>query len=143
MFCKLIKIPKNRLKNAKNQKISLQGTERGEGRGRQQKRTLTKSVESRRVPGNRGDDSVRELTEAPTAPASEWNVSQEGYLVADSAALPIGIDYTLRRQKEREAKHKKRKETTNMSGKQIITSAVGKYVAATYQHNQQQIPGHA
>lgn len=30
-----------------------------------------------------------------------------------------------------------------MSGKQIITSAVGKYVAATYQHNQQQIPGHA
>lgn len=64
-------------------------------------------------------------------------------MVAEAAALPIGIDYTLRRQKEREAKQKKRKETTNMSGKQIITSAVGKYVAATYQHNQQQIPGHA
>lgn len=29
------------------------------------------------------------------------------------------------------------------NGKQIITSAVGKYVAATYQHDQQQIPGHA
>lgn len=88
MFCKLIKIPKNRLKiNAKNQKISWQGREREGGREGEQEHTLTKSDESRRVPGNRGDDSVRELTarcgeEAPTAPASEWNVSQEGYLVA-------------------------------------------------------------
>lgn len=142
MFCKLIKIPKNRLEiNAKNQKISWQGRVRERGREEEQEHTLTKSDESRRVPGNRGDDSVGELTarreEAPTAPASEWNVSQEGYLVAESAALHIGIDYTQRRQK------KERRETTNMSGKQIITSAVGKYVAATYQHNQQQIPGHA
>jgi len=34
-------------------------------------------------------------------------------------------------------------EADRRNGKQIITSAVGKYVAATYQHNQQQIPGHA
>lgn len=116
MFCKLIKIPKKQTQNkCEKSKDKLARKRERERRRREgeQEHTLTKSDESRRVPGNRGDDSVRELTarcaeEAPTAPASEWNVSQEGYLVAESAALHIGIDYTQRRQKKERNEEKKR-----------------------------------
>lgn len=65
-------------------------------------------------------------------------------MLVKTAALHIGIDYTRPRRRDREREGGREEgRRKNMSGKQIITSAVGKYVAATYQHNQQQIPGHA
>lgn len=66
-----------------------------------------------------------------TATPSDWLPTYFHRFFSIQSPLPPppgGIDYT---------------EAEPRNGKQIITSAVGKYVAATYQHNQQQIPGHA
>lgn len=71
-----------------------------------------------------------------SSPASEWNVSQ------DCRTSHWHWLHAAKKKRDRERRREEGRRK-NMSGKQIITSAVGKYVAATYQHNQQQIPGHA
>lgn len=58
MFCKLIKIPKKQTQN----KCEKSKDKLARKRKRERGKTGTHANEKRRVPGNRGDDSVRELT---------------------------------------------------------------------------------